>query len=93
MPAWVAVEKQTPGLLAAPLWRKEVGGKSGVGEQEAPAAACDVVEDVFVLSGKQLAMGANNKHYIKGFISDRSAQLMLPTRCRFLHARGAARGL
>ena len=39
--------------------------------------AGDVVEDVFVLSGKQLAMGANNKQYIKGFLSDRSAQLVM----------------
>ncbi len=35
----------------------------------------DVVEDVFVLSGKQLATGANNKQYIKAFLSDRSLQL------------------
>ena len=39
--------------------------------------AGDVVEDVYVLSGKQLAMGANNKQYIKGFLSDRSAQLVM----------------
>jgi 3'-5' exoribonuclease len=39
--------------------------------------AGDVVEDVFVLSGKQLAMGANNKQYVKGFLSDRSAQLVM----------------
>src|SRR5687768_8218867 len=39
--------------------------------------AGDVVEDVFVLSGKQLAMGANNKQYIKGFLGDRSAQLVM----------------
>jgi 3'-5' exoribonuclease len=39
--------------------------------------AGDVVEDVFVLSGKQLAMGSNNKQYIKGFIGDRSAQLVM----------------
>ena len=36
----------------------------------------DVVEDVYVLSGKQLATGSNNKQYIKGFISDRSCQLV-----------------
>lgn len=36
-----------------------------------------MVEDVFVLSGKQLAMGQNNKQYIKGFLSDRSAQLVM----------------
>jgi 3'-5' exoribonuclease len=39
--------------------------------------AGDVVEDVFVLSGKQLAMGSNNKQYIKGFIGDRSAQVVM----------------
>jgi 3'-5' exoribonuclease len=39
--------------------------------------AGDMVEDVFVLSGKQLAMGANNKQYIKGFLSDRSCQLVM----------------
>jgi 3'-5' exoribonuclease len=39
--------------------------------------AGDMVEDVFVLSGKQLAMGQNNKQYIKGFLSDRSAQLVM----------------
>jgi hypothetical protein len=26
LPAWVAVEEQTPGLLAAPLWREQVRG-------------------------------------------------------------------
>jgi 3'-5' exoribonuclease len=36
--------------------------------------AGDVVEDVYVLTNKQLAQGANGKHYIKAFISDRSAQ-------------------
>src|SRR5688572_16933227 len=39
--------------------------------------AGDVVEDVYVLSGKQLATGQNNKQYIKGFVSDRSAQLVM----------------
>jgi 3'-5' exoribonuclease len=39
--------------------------------------AGDVVEDVYVLSGKQLATGQNNKQYIKGFLSDRSAQLVM----------------
>ena len=36
----------------------------------------DVIEDVYVLSGKQIATGSNNKQYIKGFIGDCSAQLV-----------------
>src|SRR5207253_1112383 len=36
--------------------------------------AGDVVEDVYVITNKQLAQGANGKHYIKAFLSDRSAQ-------------------
>src|SRR5438270_324685 len=36
--------------------------------------AGDVVEDVFVVTNKQFAQGANGKHYIKAFVSDRSAQ-------------------
>lgn len=35
----------------------------------------DLVEDVFILSGKQLAPTQNGKHYIKTFVSDRSAQV------------------
>src|SRR5215210_2264716 len=35
----------------------------------------DVAEDVFVISGKQLAAGKDGKHYIKAFISDRTAQV------------------
>jgi 3'-5' exoribonuclease len=35
----------------------------------------DVVEDVFVLSNKQLAQAANGTHYIKAFISDRTCQV------------------
>jgi len=35
----------------------------------------DVAEDVFVISGKQFAQGQNGKHYIKAFISDRTAQV------------------
>jgi 3'-5' exoribonuclease len=35
----------------------------------------DVAEDVFVVSGKQLAQGQNGKHYIKAFVSDRTAQV------------------
>lgn len=38
-------------------------------------AAGDVIEDVFVVSNKQLAQAANGSHYIKAFVSDRSAQL------------------
>ena len=35
----------------------------------------DIAEDVYVVSGKQLAAGQNGKHYIKAFVSDRSAQI------------------
>ena len=35
----------------------------------------DVVEDVYVLSNKQISQASNGKHYIKAFISDRSAQV------------------
>ena len=35
----------------------------------------DLVDDVYVLSGKQFAAGSNGKHYIKAFVSDRSAQV------------------
>jgi 3'-5' exoribonuclease len=38
-------------------------------------AAGDVVEDVFVVSNKQFAQASNGSHYIKAFISDRTAQL------------------
>ena len=34
-----------------------------------------MVEDVFVITNKQLSQGANGKHYIKAFISDRSTQI------------------
>lgn len=34
----------------------------------------DIAEDVFVMSGKQIAQGQNGKHYIKAFVSDRTAQ-------------------
>jgi 3'-5' exoribonuclease len=37
--------------------------------------AGDMVEDVFVLTNKQLAQASNGKHYIKAFISDRSTQI------------------
>ena len=37
--------------------------------------AGDLVEDVYVLTNKQLAQTSNGKHYIKAFISDRSAQI------------------
>lgn len=37
--------------------------------------AGDVIEDVYVLSGKQIATGKNDKQYIKATLSDRSAQL------------------
>jgi 3'-5' exoribonuclease len=35
----------------------------------------DIAEDVFVITGKQLAAGKDGKHYIKAFVSDRSAQV------------------
>src|SRR5215212_2710799 len=35
--------------------------------------AGDIAEDVFVISGKQLAAGKDGKHYIKAFVSDRTA--------------------
>ena len=37
--------------------------------------AGDLVEDVFVITNKQLAQSSNGKHYIKAFISDRSTQI------------------
>jgi 3'-5' exoribonuclease len=33
----------------------------------------DLIEDVFVITNKQLAAGSNGKQYLKAFISDRSA--------------------
>jgi 3'-5' exoribonuclease len=38
-------------------------------------AAGDVIEDVFIITNKQLAATASGKHYIKAFCSDRTAQL------------------
>src|SRR3954452_8430514 len=35
--------------------------------------AGDLIEDVYVITNKQLAAGSNGKQYIKGFIADRSA--------------------
>src|SRR5688572_16023261 len=35
----------------------------------------DVVEDVFTITGKQLAATAQGKHYIKANISDRTGQM------------------
>ena len=35
--------------------------------------AGDIAEDVYVISGKQIAAGKDGKHYIKAFVSDRSA--------------------
>lgn len=37
--------------------------------------AGDVVEDVFVVTNKQLAQASNGKHYIKAFVSDKSTQI------------------
>ncbi len=39
------------------------------------AAAGDVVEDVYVVTGKQLAATSTGKYYIKAFLSDRTAQV------------------
>ena len=36
----------------------------------------DIVEDVFVISGKQLSATSTNKHFIKAFVSDKSAQIV-----------------
>ena len=41
----------------------------------ADCAPGDLVDDVYVLSGKQFAAGSNGKHYIKAFVSDRSCQV------------------
>jgi 3'-5' exoribonuclease len=38
------------------------------------AAAGDAVDDVYVITGKQIALTASGKHYIKCFIGDKSAQ-------------------
>jgi 3'-5' exoribonuclease len=38
-------------------------------------AAGDVIEDVYVITNKQLAATSSGKHYIKAFCSDRTAQL------------------
>src|SRR5882724_10689631 len=35
----------------------------------------DLIEDVYVITNKQLAAGSNGKQYIKAFVSDRTAQL------------------
>ena len=39
------------------------------------AAPGDLVDDVFLLSNKQLSAGSNGKQFIKGFISDRTMQV------------------
>jgi len=39
------------------------------------AAAGDLIDDVFVISGKQFSAGSNGKYYIKAYISDKTAQL------------------
>jgi 3'-5' exoribonuclease len=36
----------------------------------------DVVEDVYVISGKQLSATSTNKHFIKAFVSDKSCQIV-----------------
>jgi 3'-5' exoribonuclease len=38
-------------------------------------AAGDVIEDVFIISNKQIAATTSGKHYIKAYCSDRTAQL------------------
>jgi 3'-5' exoribonuclease len=35
----------------------------------------DVIEDVYVVSGKQLSATSTNKHFIKAFVSDRTSQV------------------
>src|SRR3954471_16346547 len=39
------------------------------------AAPGDLVEDVYVITSKQLAATATGKYYIKAFVSDRSCQI------------------
>lgn len=39
------------------------------------AAAGDLLDDVFVITGKQFAATSNGKFFIKGFVSDRTAQV------------------
>jgi 3'-5' exoribonuclease len=39
------------------------------------ASAGDVIDDVYVLSSKQLSTTNTGKHFIKGFVSDRTAQV------------------
>ena len=39
------------------------------------AAPGDILEDVFVISGKQLSATRDNKYYIKAFLSDRTCQV------------------
>jgi 3'-5' exoribonuclease len=41
----------------------------------AHAAPGDVVDDVFVITGRQLAASASGKQYIKALVSDRTAQM------------------
>ncbi|MGA2502027.1 MAG: HD domain-containing protein [Tepidisphaeraceae bacterium] len=41
----------------------------------ANAAAGDLLDDVFVFTGKQLAATSTGKFYLKGFLSDRTAQM------------------
>ena len=38
--------------------------------------AGDILEDVLVLTGKQLSATSTNKHFIKAFVSDRSCQMV-----------------
>src|SRR3954469_25021872 len=38
-------------------------------------AAGDIVDDVYVVSGKQFAATSNGKYYIKAFVSDRTLQV------------------
>src|SRR3954468_16620552 len=41
----------------------------------ADAVPGDVIEDVYVISSKQLSATRDNKYYIKAFLSDRSCQV------------------
>ncbi|HYE19813.1 MAG TPA: HD domain-containing protein, partial [Tepidisphaeraceae bacterium] len=40
------------------------------------AASGDLVDDVFVITNKQLAAASTGKHYVKAFVSDSSAQMV-----------------
>ncbi len=40
------------------------------------AAPGDVIEDVYVITGKQLSTTSTGKYFIKGYVSDRTCQMV-----------------